>query len=325
MATPWQHGGRSVSGVTAVAEDRAGIAPGRDGRPSILRNTDPSLRHGWHPVAFSAAVGTVPLRAALLGEFWWLSRSADGQPSALNSDGTSAAAVTDHLGQVWVSPLPPIADLIPAPERGDPSFVCGWLPVADTTAAAGLILDNQLDVSHFPFVHAGTFGDPSDVLVPPYTITRTPGGFTAVVEHAFRNVQDPGVARGIRPIEQVRRVSYTFALPMQLHLRIDHLQTGQRTVILFGLTPRDDGDTRFTTCLLRNDITGEPGDAVARMPELLAFEQRVVLEDLRLQERFEVPGLPLATELELPIRADACGLELRRQLRALVDGADPTS
>jgi vanillate O-demethylase monooxygenase subunit len=290
----------------------------------LLRNTTPALRFGWHPVCRSDALDDDPLAVQLLGEHWVLRRDEDGTPVARTSrDGrtVTAAGTTDHLDRVWISPEPPMAALLPAAEVGDPAFASGWLPAARTRAAAGLILDNQLDVSHFPFVHTTTFGQASDVFVPPYTITRLPGGFTATVEHAFRNVQDPGVLRGDRPVEQVRRVTYTFALPMQLQLRIDHLQTGQRTVILFGFTPQDEGATLFTTHLLRNDLPEDPGDAARRMPELLAFEQQVVEEDLGLQARFDVPGLPLLTGLELPVRADACGLELRRQLREMCAAA----
>jgi hypothetical protein len=129
------------------------------------------------------------------------------------------------------------------------------------------------------------------------------------------------VEQGLRPLIQTRRVTYTFALPLQLQLRIDHLATGQRTVILFGLHPLAEADTRFTTCILRNDMPGYPESAQQQLSALLAFEQRVVTEDLRLQESFDVPGLPLLPSLELPIRADACGLELRRQLGDLCAGA----
>ena len=294
----------------------------------LLRNTTPALRRGWHPVCRSDDLDDDPLPVQLIGEHWVLRREEDGTPIARcvrDGRAVTAAGTTDHLDRVWVAPETPVAGLLPAPEVGDPAFAAGWLPPARTTAAAGLILDNQLDVSHFPFVHTTTFGEASDAFVPPYTITAIPGGFTATVEHAFRNVQDPGVARGARPVEQVRRVAYTFALPMQLQLRIDHLQTGQRTVLLFGFTPAAERDTTFTTHVLRNDLPEDPGGAARRMPELLAFEQRVVEEDLGLQGRFDVPGLPLAAGLELPVRADACGLELRRQLRALCTGSAVTA
>jgi phenylpropionate dioxygenase-like ring-hydroxylating dioxygenase large terminal subunit len=284
---------------------------------SLLRNTEPALRAGWHPVGRAADFSTEPTVVDLLGQRWLLRLDAAGKPEAIGWDEHPPHGVRQAWGLVWIAPDRPVADLLAAPELGSGGFADAWLPVFDTTAAAGLYLDNQLDVSHFPFVHTGTFGSESDVLVPDYTIVPTSNGFTATVEHGFRNVHDPGVASGERPLDQVRRVAYTFALPMQLQLRIDHLQTGQRTVLLFGTQPRAEGATRLYLRVLRNDIPGHPGIAAASLAETVAFETRVVLEDLALQEKFDVPGLPLTPALEMPVRADRTGLELRRLLREL--------
>jgi vanillate O-demethylase monooxygenase subunit len=46
-----------------------------------LTNTDPALRHGWHPVALSTELGDEPLAVRLLGEPWVLARL-DGVPIA---------------------------------------------------------------------------------------------------------------------------------------------------------------------------------------------------------------------------------------------------
>ena len=285
--------------------------------PALLLNTEPALRRGWHPVCASADLDESPRRFRLLGCTWELARRHTGEPVVTASDGGPAYAVTDSMGHVWLAPEEPAAPLLDAPELDDPSYSSGWLTPKHTTASAALYLDNQLDASHFPFVHVTTFGDETDPRVPTYAVERTPGGFTASVAHAFRNVLDPGVATGERPVEQVRRVSYRFALPLQLQLRIDHLQTGQRTVILFGTCPRDEDSTQLWVRILRNDIPGHPGLAAATMPEVLEFENRVVAEDLALQEKFDIAGLPLDTALELPVRADQCGLELRKLLRQL--------
>lgn len=43
-----------------------------------LGNTHPALRHGWHPVARSAAVGNEPVKVRLLGEDWVLVRLPTG-------------------------------------------------------------------------------------------------------------------------------------------------------------------------------------------------------------------------------------------------------
>jgi Vanillate O-demethylase oxygenase C-terminal domain len=46
-------------------------------------------------------------------------------------------------------------------------------------AAAGRQVQGFLDVSHFAFIHAASFGEPDNPVVPDYPITRTTTGFVA--------------------------------------------------------------------------------------------------------------------------------------------------
>ena len=63
----------------------------------------------------------------------------------------------------------------------------------------------------------------------------------------------------------------------------------------------------------------------------MAFEVAVLGEDLVLQRAMTVPGLPLLMRDELHVRADRCGVALRRALtayrasRAATDGPSDTS
>jgi vanillate O-demethylase monooxygenase subunit len=49
-----------------------------DHAPRRLTNTDPALRHGWHPVALAAEIGDEPVAVLLLGEPWVIARLDDG-------------------------------------------------------------------------------------------------------------------------------------------------------------------------------------------------------------------------------------------------------
>jgi hypothetical protein len=76
----------------------------------------------------------------------------------------------------------------------------------------------------------------------------------------------------------------------------------------------------YTKMLLR-DIGGValPGaDAVA---DEVAYEERVVGEDLALQAQLHLTGLPLVPRDELHVRADRLGVALRRALRSFVQAA----
>jgi Vanillate O-demethylase oxygenase C-terminal domain len=122
------------------------------------------------------------------------------------------------------------------------------------------------------------------------------------------------VATGERPLRQRRRATYVYRAPFQLRLRLDALDTGATTTILFLLQPEDADSTRVYSCLLLCDGPGRPLPAPAAVAEQVAFEERVMAEDLALQAVMESTGLPLTVRDELHVRADRLGVALRRAL-----------
>jgi vanillate O-demethylase monooxygenase subunit len=178
----------------------------------------------------------------------------------------------------------------------------------------GLLADNFLDVAHFPFVHASTFGADEAREVPKYSVARDGLKFEASYEHEFANREDPGVAQGIRPLLQRRRLTYRYTAPFHLELAIEFLDSGGTNVIGFFLTPVDNETVRIYSSLWRDDLDGSE----ARMAEAVDFEVAIVHEDLVVQSRYDVLELPLDVTAELHTRADRTTLELRRILRDFV-------
>lgn len=297
----------------ASSEARAGTAaPG-----SLLGNTHPALRRGWHPVALSTELGAEPLAVRLLGQEWLLWREGSAVGSGTVRADPEPHAVSEACGVVWLAPEEPVVARLELPEDADPGYPGGWLAPARTTSPAGLMADNFLDVAHFPFVHTTTFGAGQETRVPPYDVQTEPGGFRSVQEQWFANPEDPGVAAGLRPLRQRRRATYVYRLPFQLLLRLEELDAGAVKVILFLLQPEDVRSTRVYTKLLLHGIGGvavpEP-DAVARE---MGFEQAVLDEDLALQGCMRLTGLPVRLRDELHVRADRSGVALRRALGQL--------
>jgi phenylpropionate dioxygenase-like ring-hydroxylating dioxygenase large terminal subunit len=169
-------------------------------------------------------------------------------------------------------------------------------------------------VAHFPFVHAGTFGADEAVEVPHYAVARDDWSFTMSYEHPFANREDPGVASGLRPLVQTRRLSYRLSAPFHLRLRIDFVEAQGTNVIGFFIQPETADSCRLFTTLWRDDLSGDR----ARMADAVAFEVAVLREDLRIQESFDALVLPLDRTAEVHTRADRTTLELRRVLADLV-------
>jgi phenylpropionate dioxygenase-like ring-hydroxylating dioxygenase large terminal subunit len=192
--------------------------------------------------------------------------------------------------------------------------VAAWLPSARSGAPASPLADTFVDVAHFPFVHAATFGAADEKEVPACDVDLEDGGFTSVQEQWFDNPADPGVAAGLRPLRQRRRATYVYRAPFQLLLRLEELDAGAVKTILFLLQPEDADSTRIYTCMLLHGIGGAavvPPDVIAAE---VAFEEAVLAEDLHLQARMESTGLPLTMRDELHVRGDRLGVALRRTL-----------
>jgi len=270
----------------------------------LASNVDPELAAAWHPIALSSEL---PVEATLLGRTWKVNERLEVSPQPY--------AVQERWGLVWIAPEEPLVDLFDDPDAEDRDFVGAWLPPSTTNASAAFVADNFLDVAHFPFVHAGTFGAGEETFVPPYEISDEPYGVRSVQEQWFDNPEDPGVAQGVRPVRQRRRATYVYRVPFQLLLRLEELDAGAVKTILFFAQPQTLTSTRVYTKMLLHGIGGveRPGPDVVAAE--VAFEEAVLAEDLALHAKTRLTGLPLTPRDELHVRADRLGVALRRQLR----------
>ncbi|WP_438803173.1 Rieske 2Fe-2S domain-containing protein [Frankia gtarii] len=264
--------------------------------------------HGWRFVA-SGDCTAVPA----LGP---------GVPAPKRAKATPPWGVVERHGLIWLAPAEPFTDLIEIPEADEAGFDSVWLEPSRSSACAGLLADNFLDTAHFPFVHADTIGAGEDTIVGPYRVTQDGDGFVVQMEQRVANPEDPKVATGDHPLVQRRWSTYVYRPPFMLRLRLEYPDAGMINTIQFCLQPEDAGSTRIYTRLLRDDLGGD----AARRAEAARFEQAVLDEDLALQERFDLDGLPLIAAdgdpaEEVSIRADAAGVALRRALASLVDQA----
>lgn len=291
----------------------------------FLSNTDPGLRHCWHPLALSREIGLrgqqVPAR--LLGEVWLVGRSHDHAPVVTHGDsGAVPAAVAERNGMVFVAPDPPVTELLDIPVADDPAFTEGWLEPRRARVGAGLMVDNFLDMAHFPFLHTTTIGADEQTTFDDITVERRGLGMTVRSEHEFANHEDPGVTEGLRPLVQRRRVTYEYRAPFLLSLQIDFLDAGGSNWIAFYVQPEGTQLCRLYCALYRDDLGAPDGDdARRRMAAAVRYEGLIVDEDLALQTRYPDLRLPLDLRAEVHIRADRPTVELRRILRDLVSSA----
>ena len=223
------------------------------------------------------------------------------------------AAVAEQGGLVFLAPEAPAAELLGLPCADADGFLHHLLPPTRARVGAGLMIDNFLDQAHFPFVHAATIGTDEAQEVPHLTVDRDGFGMVVTSSQRFPNHEDRGVAQDTRPLLQTRLLRYDYRAPFQVSLRIDYVDAGGTNVIDFFVQPEDDEHCRIYTLLHRNDV-----DDADQMADCAAYEQKILDEDLLLQEQYVDRRLPLDITAEVHVRTDRTGMELRRILADFV-------
>ncbi|MCU1458239.1 MAG: Rieske (2Fe-2S) domain protein [Actinomycetia bacterium] len=265
-----------------------------------------ALRCGYHGWCFDAAGACAEIPALGTG------------PLPPRARAVVPAGLTERHGTVFLAPEPPLTELLDVPEADAPTFLHGLLDPVRARVGAGLMLDNFLDMAHFPYVHTATIGTAEAAVVHELEIERRDLGMTVRSRHPFPNHEDPGVASGLRPLIQERVLRYEYRAPFLASLRIEYVEAGGVNVVDLLVQPEDDEHCRLYASVHRNDLDGDEH----RLAESVAYEAKILDEDLAIQERYRERSLPLELTEEVHIRADRATVELRRILGALVAAAD---
>jgi vanillate O-demethylase monooxygenase subunit len=228
----------------------------------------------------------------------------------------AAHSVCERYGLVWLAPEEPLTEIVDVPEWDDPAFVVVPLPDQTWNAGAGQMVDNFLDLAHFPFTHTDTFGDPDDIEVPAYSVERDGLTFICDYVHSTKRLGDSmgAVEYEVAP----RRSTWWYVAPFSIRLRIHYPLDDVVLTILFFHQPVDATTTKLYCFDLRNDIL----DGRSTAADTLAFQIAVATEDKVLLERIPIKATPLDVQAEVHTRADRITLEMRRALIDLVRMAE---
>jgi phenylpropionate dioxygenase-like ring-hydroxylating dioxygenase large terminal subunit len=223
----------------------------------------------------------------------------------------------ERYGLVWVCLGTPREPIVTIAFEDDPTFRRINTPVEVWTTSTPRMVDNFLDVSHFPYVHIGTFGGAQDTVVPKVELGELDDGFYGYsYEILAANTSDTGsLTTGQTEAVIERAMSTGFVLPFVVRSTIRY-GSGLEHIILMLSTPIDDVTSYFTFVIWRND------DFSVSAEEVIRFDLAIGAEDKRMLEL--VPGLfPLDQTTLVSVQADKCSVEWRRQLVALLAHTDP--
>jgi phenylpropionate dioxygenase-like ring-hydroxylating dioxygenase large terminal subunit len=200
------------------------------------------------------------------------------------------------------APIPCIA------EDGDPAFRRINTPVDVWKVSATRMVDNFLDISHFPFVHTGTFGRSQDTHVRKVELEELDDGYYGYrYEVLADNSTGAAVSGDTKPVVH-RAMSTGFVMPFVVRSTIRY-DNGLEHILLLLSTPIDDVTSYFTFVVWRNDDSSVPAE------EIISFDIAIGAEDKRMLE--QIGGtLPLDQTTLVSVQADKCSVEWRRRLAA---------
>lgn len=266
--------------------------------------TDPILRDDWHVVADLAGLSHGKSQTtALFEQPVTVSRDAAGDVSCVGPDGPLPCQI--KYGFVWTCLGTPTRDILHIPEafEEDRYVVSGG---SFGVRVSGLrVVENFLDMGHFPFVHTGWLGEEPHTEVRPYEVAVTKDDEILATECYFHQpVASPTAAEGIE-VEYTYRVYRPFMVALY---KTNPLFDDRADYIVLFIQPvgPENCVVHSMLCYMKEGMT--PAG-------LRWFMQLIFAQDKPILENQFPRRLPLDPRAETPIRADKVAIVYRRWLR----------
>jgi len=276
----------------------------------MTKTTDPVCLDQWYAIATAQEVGTAPERTRLLGQDLTYRRAAGGayEVREVGEDGASGPLLPaqERYGCLWTTLGTPKKDIftIAEAEEADRRFVpCGWVQMR----ASGLrVVENFLDMAHFPFVHTDILGSEPYTEVPKY-------------DAEIRWEEDEVWATNCRFFQPRIAATESSGDYAQLTYRVP----SPFVVMLYRVCPsspnRLDAIALFIQPIEEDLCRAQPVmylvDNASTHTSLLQFEQVIFLQDRIIVENQRPLLLPLEPRMEIPTRADMSSVAYRRWLK----------
>lgn len=242
----------------------------------------------------------------LLGIDLTVNRAADGAITVHADDREEPLSIRERYGYLWVTLGTPATDVLPIPETEEDDrriVVCGAISVK----ASGLrIVENFLDMAHFPFVHTDILGAEPHTEVLHYTteIRRDVDEVWATNCQFFQPQAALSATEGIMT-QYMYRVANPFATI--LYKTCPNAANRWDVICLFVQPLEPDRCRAHPVMFLIDDISTQT--------DLIHFQQLIFLQDRIILENQRPRLLPLEPRSEIPTRADSSSIAYRRWLK----------
>jgi phenylpropionate dioxygenase-like ring-hydroxylating dioxygenase large terminal subunit len=165
------------------------------------------------------------------------------------------------------------------------------------------VVENFLDVAHFPFVHENILGVRERPEIADYQVVTDVDGITASNINVFQpNPDGTGEAKS---------VTYTYKVfrPLVAYFRKE--TAGPQFAIILMVTPVEEVTSLGWMWMVMNHSYNVPED------ELRAYQDEIALQDVPIVESQRPERLPLDLQAELHLRSDKTAIAYRQWLNEL--------
>lgn len=211
--------------------------------------------------------------------------------------------VREQYGMVWVCLGEPANDPPPFSEWADPGFrkvACGPYPVP---VGGPRLVENFLDVAHFPFVHEGYLGVQTHAEIADYDVTTDVRGITAENIRVYQPDPD-GTGIG-------KEVTYTYRVHRPLTAYFTKASEGPQFSIFFTITPVEALRSIGWMWVCMNYSHDLDEQAVR------SFQDMIFAQDVPIVASQRPELLPLDLQAELHLRSDKTAIAYRKWLGEL--------
>ena len=269
---------------------------------------DPNMLNDWLTVGserlVAQATASQPLTVRLLGANLTIWRDADGAPRCQLEGQPLAIQVC--YGYLWVCPSgTPARPLFAFPEYSQNArriVDCCGIGVA----VSGLrVIENFLDMAHFPFVHTDYLGKVPHTEVADYKVQVEPGtGEIWATDCRFWQPRSSAAHTTGSDVLYKYRVMQPFSAMLY---KSSH-RAGELDAIGLFVQPVDEEHVIAHTLLAYYDDVSTDG-------QLIAFQQTIFGQDKPILENHMLKRMPLEGRVETPTRGDTTSVTYRRWLR----------
>ncbi len=269
-----------------------------------VKSIEPAAANQWYVIGAASDLPHTSRVDGLLSAPIETARDAEGA-LIVSSEGRRLPVQTRY-GYVWTTLGQPERDVPAIPEAAEPDrrhVRCGTVLVR----ASGLrIVENFLDMAHFPFVHTHVLGaEPHTEVRHYHTEIRRDVDEVWATDCTFFQPQAAVSAAGGMLTDYIYRVASPFVT--LLYKTCPNAADRSDVIVLFVQPLAPDRCRVHPVMFLLDDVSAQS--------ELVRFQQLIFLQDRIILENQRPRLLPLDPRAEIPTRADSASVAYRRWLK----------